>query len=153
MPLQSCRIKDAFKTPGARRCESQGGVRGSVGGGVWEGWQLGGWRGGSCFPSGACLNGALATCLSGRCRRRRGSGIFLWDSPSRPSSKFLQEHVSRMNPAPSLHTCKRLEPSPLHSKKSAWSQEKGTFPQSLSPHKLYLWISSPHKSSQTWTRI
>lgn len=45
MPLQSCRIKDAFKTPGARRCESQGGVRGSVGGwggGVWEGWRLGG---------------------------------------------------------------------------------------------------------------
>lgn len=48
MPLQSCRIKDAFKTPGTGRCESQGGVRGSVGGrgmggDVWERWR---WRGG-----------------------------------------------------------------------------------------------------------
>lgn len=95
----------------------------------------GGSWGGSCFPSGACLNGALAKCLSGRCWRRRGSGIFLWDSPSRPSSKFLQEHVSRMNPAPSLHTCKRPEPSIFLStqRNQRGAKKKAHFPKAFPP--------------------
>lgn len=106
MPLQSCRIKDAFKTPGTGRCESRGGVRGCVGGrgrgvfgkggGGGVGWVVVGWE---------LLNmSSVGSEAAGFSRL--------------PSLLQDESQVKSTNLENTL--AKYLS---LHSKKSAWSQE------------------------------